>query len=110
MHIPPGERQRQPDSPRRPLGGSAPRPGLPGAASPAALSVGDTRLPPPLRSAPRRAAPHGGAAGSSGTGSADSPPANTRPPARAWNIQKHKGKVAAGLFWGQNAGSLGTTV
>lgn len=56
MHIPPEERQR-PDSPRRPLGGSAARPGLPGAASPDALPAGDTRLPPPLRSAPRPAAP-----------------------------------------------------
>ncbi|XP_064267305.1 uncharacterized protein LOC135295137 [Passer domesticus] len=89
------------EAPRLAPASRAPRP------RPRSLPVTPASRP---RSAPRRAAPHGGAAGSSGTGSADSPPANTRPPARAWNIQKHKGKVAAGLFWGQNAGSLGTTV
>lgn len=94
MQIPPGERRRQqrrPDSPPRPLGGSAARPGLPGAASPAALSPTPASRPrsaprrgaAPLRTAPRRTDGNGQlghpAAAAPGGGSADNPPATTHP-------------------------------
>ncbi|XP_050190104.1 proline-rich protein 2-like [Myiozetetes cayanensis] len=56
MHIPPGERRRQPDSPRRPLGGSAHRPGR---ALPPPVTPAPRPRSAPLRAAPRRAAPRG---------------------------------------------------
>ncbi|XP_074716848.1 uncharacterized protein LOC141939973 [Strix uralensis] len=105
MQIPPGERRRRPDSPRRPLGGSAPRPGLPGAASPAALSVtpasrprsAPLRGPAPRRSAPLRTAEGNGqlghpAAAATGGGSADNPPATTHPSGSGMEYRKAQRK------------------
>lgn len=88
MQIPPGER-RLPDSPPRPLGGSAPRSGLPGRA------IADPRLPPPQRPAPLRSAPHGAATGSSNSRRRQRPAeaaaiTHRQPPSpagREWNIQ-----------------------